>query len=79
MNDTDDLFKYTLDVEKVDKTTLKVNSESDLFVDLDNEWHVSNVSFLLDDFTMQLISTSRCGFKSSTTQKGRKSLEKNRL
>lgn len=44
MNETDELFKYTLDVEKVDKTTLKVNSESDLFIDLDNEWHVSDVS-----------------------------------
>jgi hypothetical protein len=42
MNDTDELFKYELkNVEKIDATTFKVNCESDLFVDLDNEWHVS--------------------------------------
>lgn len=42
MNDTEQLFKYDLkSVEKVDKTHLKVECESDLFVDLDDEWHVS--------------------------------------
>lgn len=42
MNDTGELFKLDLKgVEKVDKTQLKVNSESDLFVDLDDSWHVS--------------------------------------
>lgn len=42
MNDTDDLFKYDLkSVEKIDEMRFKVNFESDLFVDLDNEWHVS--------------------------------------
>jgi len=45
MNETDDLFKY--DLQKVQKSgDLKfiVNCESDLFVDLDNEWHVSTVN-----------------------------------
>lgn len=43
MNDTDELFKYDLKpVEKIDETTFKINCESDLFVDLDNDWHVSS-------------------------------------
>lgn len=42
MNNTGELFKYDLkSVEKMDATKFKVNCESDLFVDLDNEWHVS--------------------------------------
>ena len=42
MNDTAQLFKYDLkSVEKVDKTHLKVECESDLLVDLDDDWHVS--------------------------------------
>lgn len=42
MNDTGELFKYNLkSIEKIDKTHLKVECESDLFVDLDDEWHVS--------------------------------------
>lgn len=42
MNDTDDFFKYDLKrVEKVDSTNFQVDCESDLFVDLDDEWHVS--------------------------------------
>lgn len=46
MNDTDELFKYDLkSVEKVDSSTFKVNCESDLMVDLDDEWHVSEFIF----------------------------------
>lgn len=44
MNDTGTFFKYDLkSVEKMDETKFKVNCESDLLVDLDNEWHVSFV------------------------------------
>ncbi|CAG9809416.1 unnamed protein product [Chironomus riparius] len=40
MNESDELFKYDLkSVEKIDQTSFKVNSEIDLFVDLDAEWH----------------------------------------
>lgn len=43
MNDTDDFFKYDLQkVEKKDSTSFQVDCESDLFVDLDDEWHVSS-------------------------------------
>lgn len=46
MNDTDELFKYDLkSVEKIDSTMFMVNAESDLMVDLDDEWHVSVESF----------------------------------
>lgn len=46
MNNTDDLFTYDLkDVEKIDSSTFKVNCESELKVDLDNEWHVSFTLF----------------------------------
>lgn len=43
MNETSgNIFKYDLkSVEKIDSTKFKVNCDSDLFVDLDNEWHVS--------------------------------------
>jgi hypothetical protein len=42
MNDTDDLFKYEIkSVEKVEPAVFKVNAESDLFVELNDEWHVS--------------------------------------
>lgn len=42
MNDTDDLFKYDLKrVEKTDSAIFNVDCESDLLVDLDDEWHVS--------------------------------------
>lgn len=45
MNNTDDLFKYDLKpVEKIDQMKFKVNCESDLYVDLDNEWHVSKAT-----------------------------------
>lgn len=44
MNETDDFFKYDLKpVEKIDGMKFKVNCESDIFVDLDNEWHVSSI------------------------------------
>ena len=47
MNDTEQLFKYDLkSVEKVDKTHLKVECESDLLVDLDDDWHVSKYHLL---------------------------------
>lgn len=44
MNETEDLFKYDLkNVEKVNDTAFKVNCDSELFVKLDNEWHVSKI------------------------------------
>lgn len=51
MNDTGELFKYNLkSIEKIDKTHLKVECESDLFVDLDDEWHVSLKLLLINMF-----------------------------
>jgi hypothetical protein len=42
MNETGEFLKIDFKgVEKVDSTHLKVNSECDLMVELDNEWHVS--------------------------------------
>jgi hypothetical protein len=42
MNASNEFFKYELKkVEKTDKRQMKVDCESDLLVDLDNEWHVS--------------------------------------
>lgn len=54
MNNTDDLFTYDLKtVDKIDSMSFNVNCESDLFVDLDNEWHVSrkSVKFFSDFFS----------------------------
>lgn len=42
MNKTDEYFKYEVkNVEKVNDTAFKIDAESELFVTLDNEWHVS--------------------------------------
>lgn len=42
MNDTDELYKYEVkSVDKINSTTFIVNFESDVLVDLDDEWHVS--------------------------------------
>ena len=79
MNDTDDLFKYDLkSVEKIDEMRFKVNFESDLFVDLDNEWHVSFffdrknrikqvklfeiVNFFCVFFSIKKLKITRCHF-----------------
>lgn len=43
MNDTNDFFTYNLNkVEKINETAFEVDCNSELFVTLDNEWHVSN-------------------------------------
>lgn len=61
MNDTDELFKYDIKtVEKVNSSTFIVDCETDLFVDLDDEWHVStypkNVKlFILKRFSSIII------------------------
>lgn len=45
MNNTDDLFKYDLQrVEKFNETGFNVDCEADIFVDLDDEWHVSLIN-----------------------------------
>lgn len=50
MNETGEFLKIDLKgVEKIDKTHLKVQSECDLMIDLDNEWHVSTTRELLKD------------------------------
>lgn len=42
MNETDEYFKYELkSIEKINATSFAINIESDLLVDLDDEWHVS--------------------------------------
>lgn len=41
MNESEGLFKYELkSIEKINETSFKVNVESDLYVNLDSEWHV---------------------------------------
>lgn len=41
MNNTDEFFKYDLKrVEKFNDTGFHVDCDADLFVDLDDEWHV---------------------------------------
>lgn len=42
MNNTDEFFKYDLKrVEKFNGTGFHVDCDADLFVDLDDEWHVN--------------------------------------
>lgn len=42
MNDTNDFFSYDLKkVNKINETAFEVDCDSELFVNLDNEWHVS--------------------------------------
>lgn len=48
MNDTDELFKYDLkSVEKVDSAIFNVNCDADLFVPLDDEWHVGEMLWII--------------------------------
>lgn len=55
MNQTDDLFKYVLSpVEKVNSTAFLVTCESDLFVELSDEWHVSFPSIAFASFKIQI-------------------------
>lgn len=47
MNDTGELYKYEVkEVEKLDETSFKISAEGELFVTIDNEWHVSSLIFL---------------------------------
>lgn len=44
MNDTGELYKYEVkEVEKLDDTSFKVSADGELFVTIDNEWHVSEL------------------------------------
>lgn len=42
MNDTSELYNYEVkNVEKLDETSFKISADGELFVTVDNEWHVS--------------------------------------
>lgn len=44
MNDTGELYTYDLkEVEKLDETSFKITADGELFVTVDNEWHVSGL------------------------------------
>lgn len=77
MNNTDDLFKYDLKrVEKFNDTGFHVDCEADIFVDLDDEWHVS---LIIKHLEHDLKHSRRCGFKHFTMQTEKKSLEKSHI
>lgn len=50
MNDTGELYKYEVkEVEKLDENLFKITADGELFVTVDNEWHVSWL-FLFDRY-----------------------------
>jgi hypothetical protein len=40
MNETNDIFEYSIDVQPLNETAFKVNGESELKVELDDSWTV---------------------------------------
>lgn len=79
MNITEEYFKYDLkNVDKINETSFTVNCESELFVKLDNEWHVSRIFKIFGDFRTKSFFI-RCGFKSSTIRMEQKNFLKNQF
>ena len=45
MNETNEIFKYTVkSVDKINEIAFLISSESDLLIDLNDDWNVSSIS-----------------------------------